>query len=465
MDRERAELQLRRVAEAALRQAEGWHSVTGRVQRVGHALAAVGALDQVIVDALISDTTVAVAAREAAEARSAGPGRFQQQLTAAMATTAATTRATQAPATQSAATTRATQAPATQAPSGTVPEYAVPVNVPMTVDAAGVTGELFFLGYVHNSTGAALALGGTLGDKVTGKARFRGRRGRHPLGRLSFCGELVATDDLGNSYQLRFSGGGDDRDWSGMLDLDPVPSAKIRWLELSHPDGGAAVHLDLTAAGKAPEITVTAISNPPGEQYLHRLAANMLGDGYAEGYAEGLAEIVAALAAAGALSPQSPVPGQLAALAAMMASDGPADGQDRTVGLPERWRLAEWPDATPPRAYGGLAVLLPELDGISVALLGVRTRARESVVSVRATGVPEPGHGLPVWDRGLPPLWLRDADGWHATGERSAGYGDGEYTAELGVVPPLRPGDYLEILVAGQTAEASATVPVRWRIS
>jgi hypothetical protein len=64
-----------------------------------------------------------------------------------------------------------------------------------------------------------------------------------------------------------------------------------------------------------------------------------------------------------------------------------------------------------------------------------------------------------------PAIWIRDSGGrWHATrtGNWSAEHDDG-VTMHLEVVPPLsRATTWIEVLAAGQTAEARATAPLRW---
>jgi hypothetical protein len=64
---------------------------------------------------------------------------------------------------------------------------------------------------------------------------------------------------------------------------------------------------------------------------------------------------------------------------------------------------------------------------------------------------------------GLPVLWLRDDGGhWHTTRPRGAGMRDGEVTMRLQVVPPLHHSAWIEVVVAGKSAEASTTLALRW---
>jgi len=63
-------------------------------------------------------------------------------------------------------------------------------------------------------------------------------------------------------------------------------------------------------------------------------------------------------------------------------------------------------------------------------------------------------------------IWVRDSGGrCHATrtGNRSVQHDDG-VTMHLEVVPPLRRATtWLEVLAAGQSAEAGATLPLCWQ--
>jgi hypothetical protein len=63
-----------------------------------------------------------------------------------------------------------------------------------------------------------------------------------------------------------------------------------------------------------------------------------------------------------------------------------------------------------------------------------------------------------------PAIWFRDGGGWHATCGGVSMDLDDEATMELAVVPPLsRDTDRIEVHAAGRSAQASVTVPVRWR--
>ncbi len=103
--------------------------------------------------------------------------------------------------------------------------------------------------------------------------------------------------------RVRDLGGGSDG-WTLMLDPDPPPDTATMTVGEATADPGEhmlhAVAAWLLAAA-VPQDTVTGLAAP--------------GSGPLPAGADGLGDLIAALQAAGALSPLSPVPGQLAALA------------------------------------------------------------------------------------------------------------------------------------------------------
>jgi hypothetical protein len=65
----------------------------------------------------------------------------------------------------------------------------------------------------------------------------------------------------------------------------------------------------------------------------------------------------------------------------------------------------------------------------------------------------------------LPVIWIRDSGGhWHATRTRGRSGIGGEIALRLQVVPPLSHATtWIEVLAAGQSAEARTTLPLRWQ--
>jgi len=107
--------------------------------------------------------------------------------------------------------------------------------------------------------------------------------------------------------------------------------------------------------------------------------------------ADGLGDIITALQTCGALSPLSPVPGQLAALCADLNVNGHGIPAPSVRDLPEPWLslLACYrrrkTGATPARdGCAAAAVMLPEVDGIRLAILGLHNCQDSTVVHMHA---------------------------------------------------------------------------------
>jgi hypothetical protein len=192
--------------------------------------------------------------------------------------------------------------------------------------------------------------------------------------------------------------------------------------------------------------------------------------------ADGLGDAIAALHACGALSPLSPVPGQLAALCAALDVSGHGITARPARQLPGPWLslLAHYRRRQPDQALGrdgcaAAAVALPDLDGIGLAILGLHNADGSTVLYGHASGMTPPGPGGPPEAELDFPLriWVRDSRGqWHATratARRWSAEDDREMTMRLQVVPPLsRATAWIEMLAAGQSAQARATLPLRW---
>jgi hypothetical protein len=137
--------------------------------------------------------------------------------------------------------------------------------------------------------------------------------------------------------------------------------------------------------------------------------------------------------------------------------------------------LAHYRRRKPEQALGldgcaATAVALPELDGIRLSVLGLHSFDGGTVWYGHASGVTPPGPGgLPGAELDFPlRIWVRDSRGrWHATrasARRWSAEDDSEMTLRLEVVPPLsRAITWIEMLAAGQSAQACTTLPLRWQ--
>jgi len=233
----------------------------------------------------------------------------------------------------------------------------------------------------------------------------------------------------------------------------------------------------------------------PGEHLLHAVAAWLLAAAAAPARtgpgpaapgsgsrpaADGLGDVIAALQAAGALSPLSPVPGQLAALCARLNADGHGLTEPPARDLPGPWlsmlghcERGKAP-ADPARdGCAATAVALPDLDGITLAILGLYNCQGSTVVHAHASGpmcrylscrpddqVSDHPDELYYW----PVIWIRDSGGrWHATRSRGQSGMNDQVALRLEVLPPLsRDTAWIEVLAAGQSAQARAVLPLCW---
>jgi hypothetical protein len=272
----------------------------------------------------------------------------------------------------------------------------------------------------------------------------------------------------------------------------PDPPACIRWLDLATVPGRPAVRIDLDRPPGGSDMTARPATTSPGEHLLHTIATRLLllalefpqevrlhpGAPRPEpfaGIADGLGDAVAALEACGALSPLSPVPGQLAALCASLNVTGHGITAPPARDVPEPWlsMLAHYYRMRPPKASDGdgcaaVAAALPELDGIKLTIVGLHNSADRTVLFAQAAGVRPEGYD---GRRGVVPdfplrVWVRDSSGlWHATRARGwAGADHAEATMGLQVLPPLnRAAAWIDIFAAGPSAQVLLTLPLRWQ--
>ena len=425
----------------------------GRVATVALALTAVGALEGQVADQILEDFELALAARQAGSPGRPGPGRRSWVRSSGPA----------GPGARSCRVVRLGQV--------------IPVR------GADVSGEVHLLSYARTASGPQFSL----------LARIGPHPGPDPARswpEVPVLEQFTAADDRGTRYQMRVRdlGGGPDG-WTLMLEPDPPHDP--RWLDLTAIPGGPAVRSDLTPSTPPPDTAPVAASEAtadPGEHLLHALAAWLRAEAAAPPDTEtsppvpgprplpagagGLGDVIAALQAAGALSPLSPVPGQLAALCARLNVAGHGITEPPARDLPGPWLsvLAHYQrkKTTAPPARDGCAAAagaFPELDGITLSILGLHTCQGGTVVHAHASG-PMCHHlsyrpaELYYW----PVIWIRDSGGrWHTTCTRGQSGMNGEVALRLEVVPPLSRGiTWIEVLAAGRSAQARAVLPLRW---
>lgn len=480
MDREGAETYLRLLAEAAMRgsltPAAAPAPNASTIMAAGHALTAVGALDPVTAEEILTGFRLAVTVRQL-HREPAG-----QLVTAAEWLT------------QGRAVLRPRQAPARSPGEGTAEEDAdheradrgrggrfVPVGLTIPFRAGAVSGELCLMSFAQTGSGARFVAAWQVHSPS-----LEVQLSHHYPGLVPFD-EFTVTDDRGARYQLDLTPGS-DLAWPNMIRLSPPPPETIRWLDVA-PPYRQAVRVDLSEGSDAVRVCVTDTKLSLGEHLLVMLAERLL-TGTPEFprrgllaapptsprqvVAGGFGVIIAALEAAGVLSPLSPVPARLATLCASLDLTGHGIAAPPTLDMPEPWLslLAHYqrrkPEPTQLRdGYAALAASLPELDGIQVTLLGLQHAQGGSALHVLVQGrIPEPRPGPLDLDLNFPlSLWLRDSGGrWHAARPERCHQAGRERAIRLRLVPPLtRPADRVEVLAGGRSAEVRATLPLRWR--
>jgi hypothetical protein len=463
---------------------------TSRVATVAQVLTAVGALEDRVADQILGDSALALGTRRAGPA-----GRDGSDPASVLPSAAAHLPLAMLMSCRSAAA-----AMARSAGPGTAPYRAVPVGqmIPLRGEGEGasgqmeeVSGEMYVLSYAQTASGARLTIAARTRGEFVPPGIEPSCRNR-PYATFPVH-EFTVADDQGTRYQLDFKGRGERRpsELTGQITLHPDPPPGIRWLDLATTPGEPSVRIDLNRPPDGTDLTVRPAASP-GEHLLHTIAMRLLllalefpeetrlhpavplPDPFTC-IIDGLGDAVAALQACGALSPLSPVPGQLAALCADLNVTGHGIAAPPARDLPGPWlsMLAHYRRRHPPTARdrdgcAALAAALPELDGIRLTIVGLHHSAGRTVLLVQAVGLMPDGYD---GRRGVEPafplsIWVRDSGGrWHATRARGWAGADGsEATVRLHVLPPLsRAGAWIDVLAAGPSAEVRVTLPLRWQ--
>ena len=419
-----------------------------QVRRVAQVLTAVSALDDKVADQIVGEFELALAVRRAGFPGQPGPGPGSPVRSPAVRPRAA--------------------GPGSAGP-GARSGRVVRLGQPIPVRGADVSGQVYLLSYAQTASGPQFSL----------LARTRSRSGSTPARRwpeIPLLEQFTATDDRGTRYRMRVRdlGGGPDG-WTLML--DPRPPYDPRWLDLTTTPGERAARIDLSLPSDAATVTASQVTAGPGEHLLHAVAARLLAEaavpqpGSPPAGPHGIGDVIAALQAAGALSPLNPVPGQLAALCARLDLAGHGITEPPARDLPEPWlsMLAHYQRRNTRAALArdgcaAAAAVLAELDGITLAILGLHNCAGRTVLHLHASGpmcdVSYAPDELYYW----PVIWIRDSGGrWHTTRTRGRSGMNGEVALRLEVVPPLSRGTaWIEVHASGRSAQARATLPLRW---
>ena len=473
---------------------------SSRVAQVAQLLTAARALDRGVAGQILDDFVLALGTRRAGAAGQPGPDpRALMRSSVAHLPLGMLMSPRPLAAPGRAATGSSTAAASVTGPAGApaAPVRVIPLGQVIPVRGDDVGGEMHLLSYAQVASGARLTvITRARGEFVPPGIEYNGMY--RPCAVFPVH-QFTATDDNGASYQMGFSGrrGRRPTELAGEITLDPGPPPGIRWLELTTTPGEPAVRIDLNPGNGLPGhagVTVREAGTSPGEHLLHHIATRLLLLALAFPHeirlhpavpapepfscvADGLGDAIAALQACGALSPLSPVPGQLAALCATLNISGHGVTAPPARRLPGPWlsMLAHYRRRKPEQAlardgYAATAVAFPELNGIRLALLGLHNFDGSTVLYGQASGITPAGpHRPPGAELDLPlRIWVRDSGGrWHATRAAARGWSaedDSDMTMRLEVVPPLSPATiWIEVLAAGQSVQARATLPLHWQ--
>ena len=474
---------------------------SSRVAQVAHVLTAVRALDGEVADQILDDFVLALAARRAGAAGQRGPDPRALMRSSVAHLPLGMLMGSR----PSAASGRAGAGSLTAAAAGgpgsagspAAPGRVIPLGQVIPVRGDDVSGEMYLLSYAHTASGARL----TVVTRARGEFVPPGieHNGMYRPFAVFPVHQFTARDNNGTSYGMGFSGrrGRRPTELVGEITLDPGPPPGIGWLELTIAPGEPPARIGLHP-GNGPldgaGVTVRRAGTSPGEHLLNHMATRLLllalafpdeirlhpavpGPEPLACTADGLGDAIAALQACGALSPLSPVPGQLAALCASLNLTGHGITAPPARELPGPWLsvLAHYSRRNPEQALGrggcaAAAVAFPELDGIRLAILGLHNFDGRTVLYGHASGMTLAGPRRPPGAELDFPLriWVRDSGGrWHATRAAARGWSaedDSDMTMRLEVVPPLSAATaWIEVLAAGQSVQARATLPLRWQ--
>ena len=460
MDRERGEAYLRLLAEAELR---AGHTEAGlaKLGWVALALNSVRALEAGTADAIIADHAVALGSRQRSS-RGLMRGHPPPLPHGAWRAPSFTW-----PAPGSQARPGSPRTARSRSPGQARPGRLVPLGLAIRYSHDGAERELHLLSYSRTAAGARFAIAWS---PVSSSAASSG----NPLP----FGLIQITDDQGACYSPSFTGA-DRSDPVGQIALSPDPPDDVQWFELA-PPGGPALRIDVnpgaSPGGICPWVDETGLS--AGEHLLNQSAERLLVNSLhlsfdprrkPDDMVTWLGDVMAALEAAGTLSPVSPVPGQVAALCARLGITRHGITAPPARHLPQLWlSLLAYqhrkPD--PPPAWNGFAAVaaaLPELNGITLTLLGVLSLGTKTVLYLRASGR---GGAAGPSDQDIPlSVWVHDSDGrWHATDLGHWSHDGREHLLTLRLVPPLPTfAAWIELLAAGPSAEVGARLPLRWQ--
>ncbi|HEY5352283.1 MAG TPA: hypothetical protein VIK57_07490 [Streptosporangiaceae bacterium] len=466
-----AEIYLRLIAEAELRQRPVLSGPGPHLHRVWLAaatLAAVGAVSPDVAGQVVSEFEASAGLRS----RNIGPVISSLRRPSWARTGARPHHARQ----YGSAAVGARQPPTRPEAGGPDVPTAVQVGarLPLPAEREGWYGEFCLLSLARTGSQAALAVA----------ARWAGqtRRAAGPRPRHAPHYEVGAVDDRGVSYQTSLWDVGleDGRDWWDChLGLDPAPAPGTRWLEVGPGSQGRRVRIDLTA----PPGTVRVVTEPippvsAATRLLDQAGDDLLGiesatTGASAQLAGRVRQVIRDLIGSGTLRADDPAVLRLAGLGWRLGLDLGLGGPVPARALPAAWisLLADGHAHDGRDAVAPFAADLPVIGGARLALAGLRSAPDGATLHVMASGWEPEGHG---WlERGTGPgdspldlslSWrARDSTGrWHlVTGMSRGPAAQTRGMIKMYLTPPLHPAaTALDVIVTGPDRQIRATVPL-----
>jgi hypothetical protein len=280
-----------------------------------------------------------------------------------------------------------------------------------------------------------------------------------------FLDKVKAVDNLGSSYSFGFSGGGDDQEWAGELELHPVPRAGVRWLDLTLVPGSASVRIGLDQA-TAPEPAIDPLPRSElAERYLDKVAEVLLAG--RQWQARHLSGGVKALLGTGLITPDNEAIARLATLARRLGVSMPLDlpaGPD--TDLPERWlSVLDATSATDgPTGVAAAAAVLPELDGTRWTIAGLRSKTESAELQVLGWGADGEHSRHHYMTPSKFSWWARDNTGrWHIADQAGGSWGGMHTDLTLKLTPALHPAaTSIDVVVTGRSGQVTVTLPLDW---
>jgi hypothetical protein len=413
-----AELYLRLAAERTLLDAPGddGHAEDSPLDVAGHALVAVQAITAGAAQAVVDDYYLALAYR-----RGEHPRRHPRALRSAAA--------------------------------GGSPRLAALRAVPCWRVLEQPWGQLFLRYLVLRSGSTSLHVGMRAATALPGSV---------PGARVSgpgFPQQLSLTDDRGTTVSASLSGGGNDSEWGGEFEASPGLAEETAWIQVL----GERVELPAAPASPAEAWVEPLGGQDPALAYLWARIAAM-----SEFHsAPNIESSIDALVAAGSLAPGDPGLAQVRDVAAQLSRGGRARPAGHRGPFPEPWQslLARRGRVGGPEGLVVAGVTTPEFDGITVAVLAVRSA--EEGFSADVETVP----GLRHWrmfrtavDEPTLAWWAADDRGHHYLGRHGSWHSSPDHGGgQIEFWPALDPGaKVLDIMPTTMTTRAVIRVPLDW---